>query len=166
MIDWYVVFTHPAAEARTVGHLCRQGFESYLPRYRTIRRHARRQETVWRPLFPRYLFVAFDVEVTPWRVILSTVGVVNLLRGGEKPLRVPAGVVEALRTREVESKIVGHPDRFRFQPGQPVQIKDGPFSELIGRLESLGDDDRVQILLELLGREVRVEVAVSRVQAA
>jgi len=58
---WYVVQTHSQAEAKACGHLQRQGFEIYLPKYLKRRRHARRTETVIAPLFPRYLFVAVDM---------------------------------------------------------------------------------------------------------
>ena len=58
---WYVVHTHPRAEAKALLNLDRQGFSCYLPRYLKRRRHARRLETVAAPLFPRYLFVALDL---------------------------------------------------------------------------------------------------------
>ena len=58
---WYVVHTQPNGEGRANLNLRRQGFATYLPRYARRRRHARRQETVQRPLFPRYLFVGLDL---------------------------------------------------------------------------------------------------------
>ena len=59
---WFVAHTHPHAEAKATSHLNRQGFEIYFPRYLKRRRHARRIETVAAPLFPRYLFVAVDLD--------------------------------------------------------------------------------------------------------
>ena len=76
---WYVVQSHPHAELRAVAHLQRQGFETYLPRYRKRRRHARRIETVEAPLFPRYLFVSIDLATQRWRAIHSTIGVSHLV---------------------------------------------------------------------------------------
>ena len=69
--DWYVVHTQPHAEDKAIFNLRRQGFETYLPKYLRTRRHARRTEQVARPLFPRYLFVALDLAVQPWRAIQS-----------------------------------------------------------------------------------------------
>ena len=66
---WYVVQTQVHAENRAAANLLRQGYEVYLPRYLKRRRHARRVETVPMPLFPRYLFVAFDVMTARWRSI-------------------------------------------------------------------------------------------------
>src|SRR5207248_8970534 len=72
---WFVAHTHPHAEGKATAHLNRQGFDIYLPRYLKRRRHARQVETVVAPLFPRYLFVAIDLNVQRWRSIYSTVGV-------------------------------------------------------------------------------------------
>lgn len=166
MTDWFVVFTHPSAEAKAVEHLRRQGFHTYLPRYQTTRRHARRQETVFRPLFSRYLFVNLDLLVTQWRPILSTVGVVDLLRHGNRPTRVPDGLVESLQIREARGAF--EPETAvttPLAPGDAIHIKEGPFTDLVGRLESLADSDRVRVFLNLLGREVRAELPICRVQA-
>ena len=38
---WYVVHTHPRAEAKALLNLDRQGFSCHLPRYLKCRRHAR-----------------------------------------------------------------------------------------------------------------------------
>ncbi len=165
MSDWYVVFTHPAAEAKAILNLERQGFRTYMPRFRTLRRHARREEPVWRPLFPRYLFISFDSVVARWRAILSTFGVADLIRHGDRPTRVPEGIIDGLRAREVGGEFEPSPAQARLKPGTLVQVQGGPFHEWVGRLESLTDGDRVRVLLSLLGREVRTELAISKVQA-
>lgn len=68
-LRWYVVQTQINAEAKAAEHLALQGFSLYLPRYLKRRSHARKVDTVARPLFPRYLFVAMDVAVQRWRSI-------------------------------------------------------------------------------------------------
>ena len=68
---WYVVHTQPNRENRAAMNLRRQGFSAYLPIFQRTRRHARRTETVSRPLFPRYMFVEFDRNREPWRSIHS-----------------------------------------------------------------------------------------------
>ena len=87
-------------------YLRRQGYLAYLPRYAKRRRHARRVDYVRAPLFPRYLFVRFDTQATPWRPIISTVGVRYLVMHGDTPTRVPEGVVEEIQGREDENHLV------------------------------------------------------------
>lgn len=156
---WYVVHTQPNGEGRADLNLRRQGFATYLPRYARRRRHARRQEVVKRPLFPRYLFVAVDLARDRWRAIHSTFGVNRLVLAGEEPLAVPQGVVEEIRAREGDDGLVALGLPAGVGPGSPVRLVDGIFAEAKGVVERIADDRRVAILLELLGREVRVFVS-------
>src|SRR5215471_5201307 len=103
---WYVVHTQPNYEGRAEVNLQRQGFATYMPRYQRTRRHARKTETVLRPLFPRYLFVALDLARDRWRSIQSTFGVSQLVVAGDEPLPVPHAVIDQIRAREGSDGIV------------------------------------------------------------
>lgn len=161
---WYVVQTHAHAEERAACHLQRQGFATYLPRYRKRRRHARRTEIVAAPLFPRYLFVCVDVSSQRWRAIQSTIGVARLVCQGADPAAVPDGVIAQLRGREAEG-FVALPQR-RFSPGEAVRVLEGAFASCLGLFEGMKDEERVAILLDLLGRKVRVVLDQELVTAA
>ena len=156
---WYVVHTQPNGEGRADLNLRRQGFATYLPRYARRRRHARRQEVVKRPLFPRYLFVALDLAHDRWRAVHSTFGVNRLVLAGEEPLPVPDDVIDAIRAREDNDGVVALGLPAGLGPGSRVRLVDGIFADAKGVLERIADDRRVAILLELLGREVRVFVS-------
>ncbi len=166
MNQWYVVHTQVNGEERAQLNLERQGFEVYLPRYLKHRRHARRVERVKRPLFPRYLFVRFDPERAQWRSINGTFGVAHLVSHGSKPIPVPDQIVTAIGARhDADGLVVLHPaDSFR--PGQKLEIVDGPFAWHTGVFQRLNDNDRVVLLLDLLGRQVSVTVVPEAVAAA
>lgn len=153
---WYVAQSHPHAENKAAWHLNRQGFETYVPLYQKRRRHARRTEIIAAPLFPRYLFVAVDLAAQRWMSIQSTIGISKLVCNGNVPAAVPAGVIDALKHREDESGFFLFDHRPRFAPGDPVRIVDGAFSACLGLFEGLRDGERVAVLLDLLGRKVRV----------
>jgi transcriptional antiterminator RfaH len=163
---WYVVQTRPHAEAKAAAHLERQGFVTYLPRYLKRRRHARRVETVPAPLFPRYLFVAVDVAAQRWRSNRSTIGVTHLESHGDEPLPVADAVLDELRRRQDERGFVRLDQRPRFAPGAPVRVLEGAFAACLGLFESVSDGQRVSILLELLGRKVRVVLDTEMLEAA
>ena len=154
---WYVVHTQPNQEVMADINLRRQGFTTYLPRYLRERRHARRTTVVSRPLFPRYLFVTLDVARDRWRSVQSTFGVSQLILAGEMPLPLPDGIVDDILARENGGFVaLGLPDG--VGPGSRVRLVEGIFADCRGIIERIADSRRVTILLELLGREVRVFV--------
>ena len=163
---WYVAHTHPHAEAKATAHLSRQGFDIYFPRYIKRRRHARRIETVPAPLFPRYLFVAIDLNAQRWRSIFSTVGVSRLVCNGEDPSPVPVGIVEALKSREDANGFIKLDCRPRFHVGDKIRVLDGAFSSYLGLFDGMAERERIAILLDLLGRKVRVILDADLVAAA
>jgi transcriptional antiterminator RfaH len=163
---WYAVYTRPHAEARALEHLQRQGYLAYLPRYRTRVSHARRRLTVQRPLFPRYLFAGVDRASIRWRPILSTVGVADVVRAGDEPAAVPPEIVTVIRRQEEAGFFdrIGSPEALPI--GQRVRVTAGALEDMVGKLVELRDNDRVVVLLELLGRAVRAQLHAEAVEAA
>ncbi|MBI4969557.1 MAG: transcriptional activator RfaH [Rhodospirillales bacterium] len=165
MKRWYVVHTQPQAERRAHANLVRQGFETYLPCYLKRRSHARKIERVPAPLFPRYLFVGIDPQTMRWRSIYSTFGVSHLISNGDMPAPVPEGVVEAIRARHGHDGLVRLDDPIPFKKGDRVEITQGSLRDLSGLFQCESDDDRVFVLLELMGRPVRVRVPLAAIRA-
>lgn len=163
---WYLIHSHPHAELKASQHLRRQGFDPYLPRYLKQRRHARRLEKVPAPLFPSYLFAAVDMSRQRWLSIDSTVGVKRLVRNGNEPAVVPISIVEALRRREDANGFVQLDHRPTFSRGDKVTVLAGAFQDCFGLYEGMSGRDRVMVLLDLLGRKVRVVLAAEFIEAA
>ncbi len=163
---WYAVQSQPNSEIKAVAHLKRQGFETYLPRYQKRRRHARRFEIVPAPLFPRYLFVRIDLETQRWRAIFSTIGVSRLVCNGDVPAAIDDRVLASLKSRENELGFVQLNQPPMFQPGDKLRVIQGVFCDNLGLFEEMTDQERVTILLDLLGRKVRVVLDADLVAAA
>jgi len=163
---WYVVQTRPHAEAKAEQNLRRQAFGTYLPRYLKRRRHARRIENVAAPLFPRYLFVAADLASQRWRAIHSTLGVSQLVSNGDSPVPVSEGILQELWQLQNDAGYVCLQAAPRFSPGDRVRVSDGVFSDCFGLFEGMTDGERVAILLDLLGRKVKVVLDAELVEAA
>ena len=166
MKRWYAVYTQPRAEGRAAAHLVRQGFDAYLPRCRCIRRHGRREDTVLRPLFPRYLFVALDLDSDRWRSVNGTRGVSWLLCRDERPLALPDGVVEGLRGAENDDGVVPLSRLMLFDAGARLRVLDGAFAGQTGLYQSMTEAERVVLLFDLMGRPARLAVAIHAVEAA
>ncbi len=165
MRRWYVASTHCRAESRALWHLRNQGYHGYLPRYRKRRTHARRTELVPAALFPGYVFIAVDIGETSWHPIRSTIGIRHLICHGDAPVPVPEGVVEDIIAREDQDGIVSAPSLPPFADGEPIEVTAGPFLGQVGFFECVSDDDRIVILLGMLGRRIRVPLALHSVRA-
>lgn len=166
MKQWFVVYTQPSKEKKAMQHLLEQGFQVYLPCYKKERRHARKKEIVLAPLFPRYLFVAFDLELDLWRSINGTRGVAYLLMCDENPAHIPTAMIDALKEREDELGSVPVDTLAMFVKGDKLRILDGAFEGYVAVFEQLDDKTRVQLLLNFLGRETRMMLPLDSVEAA
>ena len=162
---WYVASTHVNGEAVAAGHLQRQGFSVYLPLYKKLHSHARRKEWVSRPLFPRYLFVGINEANQRWQAIKSTIGISQLVSFGGEPAPVSDSIIDDLRAREDETGMVALTSASVFQKGDPVKFMNGALSNQIGLFDSIDDKMRVTVLLDLLGRKLRVCAPIETVQA-
>jgi transcriptional antiterminator RfaH len=156
MERWYVVHTQARAEQKAAFHLRSQGFESYLPRYAKQRRHARRTDWVPTALFPRYLFVRLDPAQARWRSINSTVGVSYIVSHDNVPTAVPESLIREIRAREDAAGLVRLALTSPVRVGDTVRFIAGPMFDRSGIFMCERDDDRVVILLELLGRPIEV----------
>ncbi len=160
---WAVVNTQPSREALALQHLRRQDFEAYCPMISKRLKLAHRYTEVARPLFPSYLFVRLATDRNQWRPVLSTIGVRALIRFGDQLGLVDDGFVDALKQRERDG-LIARPAK-PFEVGQQVRMSSGPFDGLIATIVSIGEKDRLVVLMELLSRKVQVKVGTGQLSA-
>lgn len=164
-LAWYVVETYVRSEAQAQRNLAQQGFISFCPRFRKMRRHARRVDFHFTPVFPGYVFVHFDRQREGWSAINGTFGVKRLVGSSvSRPQPMPAPAMDALLDRCSGDVISGlFTD---LAPGQPVRLISGPFANAIAQVERLDGRGRVHVLLDILGDKLPVRVAMSAVGPA
>jgi transcriptional antiterminator RfaH len=159
---WYVAETITRGEEQAQRNLERQGFTSFCPRFRKLRRHARRTDHHLAPVFPGYVFVRFDRQRDGWHAINGTTGVKRLIGPtGSRPQSMPAPAMQALLERCSGDIIAGL--FTTLEPGQPVRILSGPFANLLAEVEQLDAQGRVRVLLNLLGGATPVALRISEV---
>lgn len=156
--QWYVAHSQPLKERYAAQNLgLRLGLTVFLPE---VRRHFRGQVEE-APLFPRYLFVKADLGVTAVSRINATEGVARLVSFGGAPLAVPGEIVRGLYERVAALNSEGGLVEHGFQAGEMVAVVGGPLCGLeaifLGPMEP---NQRVQVLIDLLGGLQRVEIDV------
>lgn len=159
MRRWYLVHTKPLGEAKAQSNLERQGYEVYFPRLLQAVRCKQRWREQIGPLFPRYLFLNLDEGRQCLKPAHSTTGVAAIVRFGSCYAIIPDNIIAELQMRADSisglHRLAGCPS---LMPGTSVRVVEGPFEGLGGIFECKKGNDRVLVLLELLGHEARVQV--------
>jgi transcriptional antiterminator RfaH len=154
---WYLLHTKPRREKTALMHLERQGYECYLPQIRTEKLVRRKLAAVDVPLFSRYLFIRLgqDEKDKNWGPIRSTIGVSQLVRFGERLAHADEGLIEMLKARE--DAFCSTPKRM-FNPGDTVQIAEGPFAGLDAVYQMPDGEQRALVLIEFLSKPVPLKL--------
>jgi transcriptional antiterminator RfaH len=164
-VDWYLVHARPRQEGVAAEHLERQGYAAYLPRLRLPRLRRSRWHEAIEPLFPRYLFAGVRAAEQSLHPIRSTRGVSTLVRSGERYRPVPRDMLASLQAR-ADDEGLHRLHRDEFAPGARVRILAGPFAGLEAAFESRQGQDRVRVLLEIIGAATAATLPASLVVPA
>ena len=151
---WYVVYSKPHKEEVAQFHLRQKGLEVFLPKL--LLPVARRNRRRLVPLFPNYLFVRIQLS-EQYNYALWSPGVKSFVSFNGAPAPIGAEVVEFLKGQaDPDGVITG---RSNLHAGQEIQITSGPFEGLVGIiLEPPKARERVKVLLQLLSRQIKVEL--------
>jgi transcriptional antiterminator RfaH len=162
MKQWFALHTRAYLERRVVAHLERNEIDAFLPETRD---GPRATATSLAPLFPGYLFVHIDLQTTRSSSFLVP-GVANVVGYGEEPVPVPEEVIKLIARRSAELTSRRGP-RARFQRGDAVRIKDGPFRDMIGIFDGPSEpSERVRVLLNAMRNSMRVRLPASALEKA
>ena len=153
---WFCARTQPKHEHIAAACLARQlGLEVFHPRLRMERASRRGVLHVIEPLFPCYVFVRCPQSRLPEvRFVTGVSAIVHFAR--QIPV-VPDAVIAELQEFFAGGEPV--PVEERFVPGVAVTVAEGTFLGFSGVvLRATSGHQRVQILLEFLGRTTVAEV--------
>ena len=158
MMNWYAVQTKPRQELTAEQNLQRQGFVTYLPRIRLRRRRRNKLRDAVEPLFPRYLFIQVDPDQDSLAPVRSTLGVAKLVRFGQLLRPVPDKVIDYIRQCEDPETQQRHAETWTHQPGDTLEVLEGPFANLTGIYQMPLGEERALLLIDLMGRSNSVAV--------
>ena len=160
---WYLIYAKPNQEVAAQQQLERQGYVTYLPMIMNAKRRNGRRRYVTEPFFPRYLFIHLDQTSDNWAPIRSTIGVSSIVRFGMKPVSVGDEVIEFIKQRENPEGL--HEVKEGLNKGDNVRVLDGPMMGLEGVFVAKTSEQRVMLLLEIMGNTTRVQMDVDAIEA-
>jgi transcriptional antiterminator RfaH len=155
---WHCIRTHLKHEHIAEAHL-RQipDVDVFNPRLRLLRSTRRGRRWSTESLFPNYLFARFAQEAMLEKV-KYTPAVKIVLRFGDEVPKIPDTVIEDLRRDLAETDSLVFTDA--PMEGEEVEIATGAFVGTRARVARvLPGKQRVQILLDVMGRSVAAELS-------
>ncbi len=166
MKKWFAIHTKPRQETVAEENLIRQGFDTYCPRIQLEQIKRGKRVKVIEAMFPRYLFVRFDPGYDNISSIRYTKGVTQLVRFGNELASVPDDIIRLLKTSATDPsgiyiELVPEP-----KPGDSVSIIEGSFAGLAGVFHKKSGEERVIVLLNVLGEQNRVVLKREQIQLA
>ena len=156
MSNWCVVRTKPKQEQRAKLNLENQGFSVFLPMLNIEKIRRGKKTPITEPLFPGYLFIELDEVVSHFHKIKNTFGVNNLLMFGDKVATLTAAEIDAMRNlTELEERVQ---QTALPQPGEVVEIIEGPFKGILAKVVKLSGADRCIVLIDWLNQEIKANL--------
>ena len=152
--DWFALRVRSNCEKVVAASLKGRGYEEFLPLYRKLSRRAGPAKEIELPLFPGYVFGAFDVNRR--LPVLTIPGVLHVVGVGRVPEPIDREEMLAIE-RFVESGLAVEPWPF-LKTGEGVLVERGPLAGLEGILVQIKSSHRLVVSLSLLQRSVAVEI--------
>ena len=156
-LGWYVAYTQPKLEQVAAANLAQQGFEAYLPRYKTFKKSSAGSLAVFGPMFPRYVFFRPGNAGQSISGARSTRGVSFVVSFGLNPAVLKPVQLQAIQACESERNRADLGEISPFQPGLQVRLRHCGLQGLEGLVKSVSAK-RVTLLIELLGTQNTVSV--------
>jgi transcriptional antiterminator RfaH len=160
--EWFILQFKPNAHHQAVKNLNQQGFETFLPLHSATLRKACRFINTKRPLFPGYMFITFDKATNNWAKINNTYGVSRLLIFNSVLQTIPNRVIDSLKARCDCSGYLLPEKKFKY--GDQVELLTGPFANFIAKVESYETDQRIWILMDLMGRKSKIQAEIDKLR--
>jgi len=156
------VYTQPRSEKKVNERLEETGIETYLPLRKTKRQWSDRVKLVELPLIPSYVFVR--CRESERREILQTDGVLNFVFYRGRPAIIRDEEMERMWSFLAEyDRLDMDLEVVHLEPGQKVKVDAGPLEGKKGEVVHV-KDNRVSIVLESLGMQIRAELEGAMVQ--
>ena len=160
--EWFILQFKANSHHRATKNLNRQGFETFLPLHDITSRKASKFINTSQPLFPGYMFITFDRTETEWHRINNTYGVSRLVTFNSVLKSIPTLFVNNLMKRyDLSGRLL--PIK-KLKKGDQVKILKGPFADFIATVETYETDQRIWVLMDLMGRKTKLEAYVNNLE--
>jgi transcription termination/antitermination factor NusG len=184
--DWYVVHSYAGYENKVKTNLEARiqslDVEDYIyqievPTEEVTEIKNGKRAQVNRKVLPGYLLVRMELNDESWGAVRNTPGVTGFVGATSKPspltidevvkILVPATAPQAARVTggEAAATTAAPTALVDFEVGESVTVMDGPFATLPATINEINaEQQKLQVLVSIFGRETPVELSFNQVQ--
>ncbi len=144
MKNFYLIKTKPRQEVTATQNLTKQGFNVFFPKA-VIKNKIT-------SLFPGYLFIELDDKTQNWTPIRYTIGVSNFVRFGLSFAKVPNQIINLIKIQQHQTikKMI---DICSHHKGDHLEIQTGVFKGQQAIFQNSNSNDRITVLLKVIGQQ-------------
>ncbi len=184
--EWYVVHTYSGMENRVKQNIDARVvtlnmedyiFETLVPTEEAVEIRNGQKKTVTRTHMAGYVLVRMELTDDSWGAVRHTASVTGFVGHGNQPVPLDLAEVERMLTPSVQAKVAAAgqaPARRRrkvdvidYEVGDSVTVVDGPFAGVHATITDINPhNQRVKVMVEILGRETPVDLTFAQVQKA
>jgi transcription antitermination factor NusG len=157
---WHVVHAKPRCEKKFSEYCAAHSILVDLPLREETKLYQRRKVTVYKPVFPGYVFVNYSPEEKA-EILKSNMTVRILPVENQDQL-----ILELAQVRLALSVDPTLDACAAFQSGKRVVIRKGPFQGLEGVVQTVKGKAKVVLNVEMIGRALAVEVGMECLEPA
>ncbi len=170
---WYVVNTYSGHEEKVKENLEMRTesmgmenniFRVIIPQQKEVEiKDGVRKEKV-KKMFPGYVLVEMIMSDEAWYVVRNTPGVTGFIGSsgkGAKPTPLLPQEIDKILANEGINNMEVNTD---VEVGDSIQIIEGPFKGMFGKIETLDvENQKLTVLIDLFGQETPVEVELTQI---
>jgi transcriptional antiterminator RfaH len=163
---WFVIWTESRAEKKVHARIAALGLLPWLPTIKERHRWSDRWREVICPLFPGYLFVR--ARAVEWHKVLSTPGVLTIVKNGERPAFLADAFIVRLRDAIEREGVVPEQvsESVEYHPGDEVIVQEGALQGVRGVVRERRSARQLVIWVAEIGRGVALTIGPALVKAA
>ncbi len=151
---WYALRTRSRHEKLVRDQLANQGIEPLLPTVKRLSQWKDRKKEIEVPLFSGYCFVRFGSDQK--LPVLRTIGVVDIVGGGQRPEPIPDEEIAALQT--LMTSVLPFDPHPYLSEGMTVEVVRGPLQGVRGILLRKEKRHRLVLGVRLIQQAAAVEI--------
>ena len=170
---WYVVNTYSGHEEKVKENLEMRTesmgmenniFRVIIPEQKEVEIKDGVKKEKIKKMFPGYVLVEMIMSDEAWYVVRNTPGVTGFIGSsgkGAKPTPLLPQEIDKILANEGINNMEINTD---VEVGDSVQIIEGPFKGMFGKIETLDEENqKLTVLIDLFGQETPVEVELTQI---